>query len=77
MKKRKILIIINILLFIAFLTTIISALLYAIIPSALNGDELVGEIHESAGIVFAIFAIIHISFNWKWIKTQIITRKKQ
>ena len=75
MNKQKILIVINIVLFIAFLTTIISALLYAFIPSALNGDEIVGKIHENAGIVFAIFAILHISFNWKWIKTQILKKK--
>ncbi len=75
MKKQKILIVINILLFFAFLTAITSALLYAFIPSALNGDEIVGEIHETAGILFALFAILHISFNWKWIKSQIFKKR--
>lgn len=75
MKKQNMLKIINILLFIAFITTIISIAIYSIIPSNLNGDEVVGEIHETAGMIFAIFAFLHIGFNWKWIKTQIFKKK--
>lgn len=75
MNRQNILKIINIVLMIAFLTTVISVTIYSIIPSNLNGDELVGEIHENAGIVFALFAFLHIAFNWKWIKTQMFKKR--
>ncbi len=75
MKKQSMLKIVNVILFIAFITTIISIFIYDIIPSSLNGNEVLGEIHETAGMIFAIFAFVHIGFNWKWIKTQIFKKK--
>jgi hypothetical protein len=75
MKKQNILILINVVLFFAFITTITSVSFYALIPSNLNGNELLGEIHEIGGLVFATFAILHIGFNWKWIKSQIFKKK--
>lgn len=75
MSKQKILVFINSVLFIAFVITIISVFLYKIIPSKLNGNEIIGEFHEIAGLVFAIFVILHIAFNWKWIKTQMLKKR--
>lgn len=73
--KQKILIFVNIGLLLAFLTVLTSILIYDIIPSSLNGDEIVGEIHEIAGMIFSLLAITHISLNWRWIKTQILKQK--
>lgn len=77
MKRHKILLFVNIVLFLAFVITLSSVVLYKIIPSSLNGNEFIGEIHEIGGLVFTIFILLHIGFNWKWIKTQIFTRKVQ
>jgi quinol-cytochrome oxidoreductase complex cytochrome b subunit len=37
--------------------------------------EAVGEIHEYAGFIFIILAVIHISLNWSWIRNQLFKKR--
>lgn len=69
----KLLKILNPLLFIAFLTALAAVLIYkiALFP-ALQGSETVYQIHETAGIVFFLLAILHLTLNWNWVKSQIL-----
>lgn len=73
--NNKILKILNPILLIAFLVVSVSMIIYRI-PGALQGDEIVGKIHALSGTLFILLAILHISLNWKWIKTQILGIKK-
>lgn len=75
--KLKLLKIVNAFMLILFLVIIISVLLYKFIPSQIQGEPLLYEIHEIAGIIFFIFAIFHINLNWNWLKNQIIKKKRR
>lgn len=68
--NNKMLKIINPLLFVAVLITAIGMLMYKL-PGKYQYSELMVNIHTYAGIAFFVLAIIHISLNWKWIKSQI------
>jgi len=67
---------INPVLAILFVLTIIAVGLYKYGPAAIRGSEAIGELHEFAGILFFLVALLHIYFNWGWIKTNIFGIKK-
>ncbi len=68
----KLLKILNPLLFIAFLTALSAVIIYkyALIP-ILHESYTVYLIHETAGIIFFLLAILHLILNWNWVKSQI------
>ncbi len=57
-------------LFLAFLCVAASMLLYKM-PGRFQYSELLYGIHTYAGTAFILIAIVHITLNWKWIKSQI------
>lgn len=63
--------IVNFLLALDILLVGLSMLMYKIT----GGDELYGEIHENAGIVFFVLALFHIYLNRKWIKSAFFKKK--
>ena len=69
--NNKILKILNPLLFIALLVTIVAMVLYKVPGRYQYDSDSVGKIHEIAGIVFFILALLHIYLNWQWIKSQV------
>jgi len=72
MNKQNILKILNPIMFILIIIVLIGLLLYKspLFPS-LRGTEQAAEVHEVAGGLFILLAIVHISLNWNWIKTQV------
>ncbi len=68
--NNKVLKYLNPLLLVAFLSTVIAMVLYKL-PGALNGSEFIGEMHEISGIVFTVLVLLHVYFNWGWVKIQI------
>ena len=71
MNKKIFLLITNIVLLLSFITLVLTVVLMEFTPYAF-----IKEIHENAGIVFAIAALIHIYLNWAWIRTNLIDRPK-
>ena len=69
--NNKVLKYLNPLLLLAFLSTVVSMFLYKL-PGAMNGSEFLGEMHETSGIIFVGLAVLHIYFNWGWIKIQML-----
>ena len=76
MKKQKALKVVNIFLVLAFLITAISLVFYKIIPSAIQGEEFLYEMHEMAGTIFIIVGLIHLILNFGWIKAMYFKKKK-
>jgi predicted ferric reductase len=72
MSNLKLLKVLNPILAIVFICTAIAIILlkYPVIP-ALQGNETIYIIHEIAGKVFIILAVLHIILNWNWVKSQI------
>jgi len=68
---------INPILAVLFLAVIITVGLYKFGPSAIKGSETLAELHEFAGILFFCVALIHLYFNWAWIKLNILGIKKK
>ncbi len=66
---------INPVLALFFLLTMISMVLYKFGPSSWRGSETLGEVHEFAGIIFFIVALIHLYYNWSWVRTNILGKK--
>ncbi|MDY0152361.1 MAG: DUF4405 domain-containing protein [Candidatus Cloacimonas sp.] len=54
-----------------FVLTAIFVSLYKFGPTAWRGTETLGELHEFAGALFIFVALIHIYFNWGWIRLNI------
>ena len=77
MKKQKALKVVNIFLVLAFLITSISLVFYKIIPSAIQGEEFLYEMHEMAGTIFIIVGLIHLILNFGWIKAMYFKKKKK
>ncbi len=75
--KQKILVIVNILMFLIFISTVVSALIYRFIPSPLQGSEIMSSIHGISGLSFSGLALIHIILNWTWIKVKILRQTKR
>lgn len=76
MKKQKALKIVNIFLVLAFLVTALSLVFYKMIPSAIQGEEFLYEMHELAGTIFILVGIIHLILNFGWIKSMYFKKKK-
>ncbi|MCX6111923.1 MAG: hypothetical protein NTY22_01380 [Proteobacteria bacterium] len=72
MNKRKLLLITNIVLLLAFLTQTTTVILFQIIKS-----KLVFEIHKTNGLVFILALILHAYLNWSWIRVNILKRSKK
>ncbi len=72
--NNKILKVLNPLLFICFLVTLTSMLLYKL-PGRFQYSELAVDLHTWFGIAFFILAILHIYLNWSWIRLNILGRK--
>jgi len=68
---------INPILFIWLLTTFISMMLYRFGPSAMRGSEDLGTIHTWAGTLFFCLGIIHLYYNWSWVRTNILGKRKK
>jgi len=70
--------ILNPILALFFFVTIKTVLLYKFSPiETLQGSEMLYKIHEIAGIIFFLLAILHLFLNWNWVKTQIFGIKPQ
>lgn len=72
MSNLKLLKVLNPVLAVVFITTAIAIILlkYPVIP-ALQGNETIYKIHEIAGKVFIILAVLHLTLNWNWVKSQV------
>jgi len=69
MSSLKLLKILNPIMAIAFIVGAVAVILYKFpLITKLQGDEIIGKIHETAGIIFIMLAILHIILNWNWIK---------
>lgn len=68
---------INPVLAILFILTILAVGLYKFGPSAIQGSEALGELHEFCGILFFLVALLHLYFNWGWVKANIFGIKKR
>jgi len=51
------------------------ALFFSLLVSRPALVESVSEIHEYNGMVMAVLVIVHIYFNWGWIKNHILIKK--
>jgi hypothetical protein len=58
--------IINPFLFLAALTQIVTGL-----AMALTRNHLAYEIHEKTGLLFIVLLVLHLVFNWGWIKASL------
>jgi len=77
MKKQKTLKIVNIFLVLAFLITALSLVFYKMIPSAIHGEEFLGDIHQLAGTIFIIVGLVHLILNFGWIRSIYFKKKKK
>jgi hypothetical protein len=70
--KNNALKIINPILFILLIVAGVALAIYK-----LGGySENMAKIHQIAGILFFITGFIHLIFNWGWIRTNILKKKK-
>lgn len=70
--KTKALKFINPILFVLFLVALVAMLVYKAGP----GHETLAEIHEFAGILFFIVGLLHLYYNWGWVRSNILKRNK-
>lgn len=68
---------INPILFILLLTTFIAMMLYKFGPESMRGSEDLGVIHTWAGMLFFIVGIIHLIYNWSWVRANILGKRKK
>ncbi len=71
--KNKALKFLNPILLLMFLVTMVAMVLYKIGP----GSETLGDIHQFAGILFAIVGLLHLYYNWGWVRSNILNKKKR
>ena len=76
MKKQHALRIVNVCLFLAFLSAVVGVALYRWGPEAMRGTETVYQIHTTAGLVFVVLAILHMILNFNWFVTTYFKKKK-
>jgi len=74
--KNKALKFINPILFILFLVALIAMVLYKFGPEGVRNSEGVGELHEWAGILFFFVGVLHLIYNWGWVRMNIFGKKK-
>ena len=63
MKRNSIFKIVNPILAILFLNQILTGLLNEVIP-----EKTYGVIHGGGGFLIAIAVLVHVIFNWNWVK---------
>jgi tellurite resistance protein TehA-like permease len=68
---------INPILFMLVLTTFIAMLLSKFGPESMRGSEDLSVIHTWAGTLFFIVGTIHLIYNWGWVRTNIIGKRKK
>ncbi|PKN72248.1 MAG: hypothetical protein CVU50_08160 [Candidatus Cloacimonetes bacterium HGW-Cloacimonetes-3] len=73
--KNTILKFINPILAIMFVLTFVFVALYKFGPLAWRGSESLGELHEFSGALFVFVALIHVYYNWSWIRLNIFGKK--
>ena len=71
--KQSILKFLNPILFIFFIVTAVALALYKVT----GGHETYREIHQFAGIMFMIVGILHLFYNWGWVRTNFLKKKKK
>ena len=71
MKKVKVLKIVNLLLFLAFISQASTGIGQAYIDSGL-----LTVIHRIGGILLLIFAITHLILNWGWVKQNYFKKQR-
>ena len=72
MKKSSMLKAVNLLIAIAFALLAATSAISKIVP---DKAPVFFEIHELAGYVFFLLAIIHIALNWPWIKANFLKKR--
>jgi hypothetical protein len=70
MKKVKALKIVNLLLFLAFISQASTGMVRNFIDA-----ELFAVIHRAGGILLLIFAVTHLILNWGWVKANFLKAK--
>lgn len=66
---------INSILALLLVLVVLFVTLYKFGPSAMRGSETLGELHEFAGALFVFVGLIHIYYNWAWIRMNILGKK--
>ncbi len=66
----------NPILALLFILTLVAVGLYKFGPASLRGSEAMEEFHQFCGIIFFLVALLHVYFNWTWVKTNILGIKK-
>ncbi|MDD4310740.1 MAG: hypothetical protein PHO32_10190 [Candidatus Cloacimonetes bacterium] len=66
---------INPILAILVLLTFIFVVLYKFGPLAWRGSETLAQLHAFSGSIFFFVALIHLYYNWGWVKVNIFGKK--
>jgi hypothetical protein len=67
MSKAVVLRAVNTILFLSFITQVVTAILIALHVNT-PYTQLIFEIHEHNGFLMIAFVAIHITLNWGWVK---------
>jgi predicted ferric reductase len=67
---------INPIMFILFVIALISMLLYRFGPESMRGSELLYTYHSFSGTLFFFVGIIHLIYNWSWVRSNFLKKKK-
>lgn len=68
---------INSVLAILLLCTVTGVFLYKFGPTAWRGSEALAEFHEVCGLLFFCVGLIHLYYNWHWVKLNIFGKKSK
>ena len=72
MKRNSIFKILNPILAVLFLNQTMTGILHDAISK-----ETYEVLHEGGGILFAIVAVLHVIYNWNWVKTNFFRKKSK
>lgn len=67
---------INPVLALLLLLTVIGVTIYKFGPENLRGSEAMAQLHSVCGILFFLTGLIHLYFNWTWVRSNIFGIKK-
>lgn len=70
MKKNSVFKVLNPILAILFLNQILTGLFNEVIP-----EKTYGLIHGGGGFLIAIAVVVHVIFNWNWVKANFYPKK--
>ena len=71
MNKRNLLKIVNIILAILILNQATTALLHDLLSR-----DAFEFLHEGGGVILFVSALVHVYLNWAWVKTNILSGRK-